>query len=126
MLGGCIGASMRRAAFGAVVISWSFVAGSHANARSTAAGLGVQTCAQFTQDYRKDPKGFDDLYFQWAQGVLSGLNAGLSDSNKIELLPAGFGPESQQAFIRLYCDQHPLQFYLQAVFALFARLSSQR
>jgi hypothetical protein len=89
-------------------------------------GLGVQTCAQFTQDYRKDPKGFDDLYFQWAQGLLSGMNAGLSDLNKIDLFPAGFGPESQQAFIRLYCDQHPLQFYLQAVYALFARLSSQQ
>jgi hypothetical protein len=117
---------MHRTALGAAVIFWSFYAGADANAKSTAAGLGLRTCAQFTQDYRKDPKGFDDLYFSWAQGVLSGMNSGLSDSNKIDLLPAGFGPESQQAFIRLYCDQHPLLFYLQAVYAVFARLSSQR
>jgi hypothetical protein len=86
----------------------------------------VHTCAEFIQDYRKDPKGFDDLYFQWAQGVLSGMNSGLSDADRVELLTAGFGAESQQAFIRLYCDQHPAQFYLQAVYALFARLRSER
>jgi hypothetical protein len=54
------------------------------------------------------------------------MNSALPDVNKIDLLPTGFGPERQQAFIRLYCDQHPLQFYLQAVYALFARLSSQQ
>jgi hypothetical protein len=121
-----IGASVRRTAIGAALTLWSFSAGSPADARSTAVGLGVRTCAQFAEEYRKDPKGFDDLYFQWAQGLLSGMNSGLSDLNRIELLPVGFGSEKQQAFIRLYCDQHPLSFYLQAVYALFARLSSQR
>jgi hypothetical protein len=115
-----------RTTFGAVLVLCSFTVASHANARSTAVGGGVHTCAQFLQDYRKDPTGFDDLYFQWAQGVLTGMNSDLSDSDKVDLLPAGFGPEMQQAFIRLYCDQHPAQFYLQAVYALFARLRSER
>jgi hypothetical protein len=59
--------SIRRTAFGAVLLCL-FPTGSHTYARSTSVGLGVQTCARFALDFRKDPKGFDDLYFQWAQG----------------------------------------------------------
>jgi len=117
--------SIRTTAFGAVLLCL-FSTGSHTYAKSTTVGLGVQTCAQFALDFRKHPKCFDDLYFQRAQGVLSGMNSALPDADKIELLPTGFGPEKQQAFIRLYCDQHPQQLYLQAVYALFARLSSQQ
>ena len=75
-----------RTTFGAVLVLCSFTVASHANARSTAVGGGVHTCAQFLQDYRKDPTGFDDLYFQWAQGVLTGMNSDLSDSDKVQRL----------------------------------------
>ena len=36
-------------------------------------GAGAQTCGQFAHDYAADPQR-ENLYFEWAQGLMSGLN----------------------------------------------------
>jgi hypothetical protein len=37
-------------------------------------GAGSSTCADYTQEYRRDPDTANNLYFSWAQGFMSGQN----------------------------------------------------
>jgi hypothetical protein len=85
-------------------------------------GLGAGTCAQFAQDYRKTPDAAETIYFNWAQGFMTGRNTALAmakqtthDLNSIRII-------DQKASIRSYCDAHPLNFFFIAVLDLFESL----
>jgi hypothetical protein len=80
-------------------------------------GAGYMTCAEFGAKYKEDPGHFGDLFFAWAQGFLSGLaSAGLRVDVTLKNI------DEQESFLRDYCDEHPLERYMDAVIALAAKL----
>jgi hypothetical protein len=99
---------------------------SPAHAEAVAAGVGVRTCAQFAQDYKNNPANAETIYNNWALGFLSGLNAA-ADANgtpRRNLEAMSFNDKKQ--FMRDYCDQHPLQLYLDGVLQLGLSLPLMR
>jgi hypothetical protein len=83
-----------------------------------AMGAGASSCAKFAQDYQKDPSNFEMFYFSWAQGWMSGFNivGNVRDLNSIEL-------DAQERYIRIFCNEHPLDNYQSVVIALYFRFS---
>lgn len=97
-----------------------------ARADSAITGAGTFSCGQFADDYRKNPKLVEDLYYAWAQGFMGGLNWAKLD-NKEKLQDLGSKPEDeQQLWLRNYCDRHPLAHYFQAVYDLYLSLNVAR
>jgi hypothetical protein len=85
---------------------------------AVAAGVGVRTCGQFEQDYRNNPANTEIIYYNWALGFLSGMNAVADVEGGPRRDLAAWSFENKKEFIRSYCDQHPLQFYMQGVLQL--------
>lgn len=88
-------------------------------------GVGVSTCAAFATKMRKDPVVVENWYFAWAQGYMSGLNAGSKAAPKELKNPRDLGGKStkeEMSLIRQFCDQHPLLDYVEAAHALFLSL----
>ena len=42
-------------------------------------GIGTATCVQFATEYRADA-GIEQRFFDWAQGLMSGINDALEDT----------------------------------------------
>lgn len=85
-------------------------------------GAGSLTCAKFAELYRQAPEDAEAIFFQWAQGFMSGLNAaGLIHDTAFHDLSAKT-LEAQQSELRAYCDKHPLANYVVAVGTLFQTL----
>jgi hypothetical protein len=61
-------------------------------------------------------------FFTWAQGFMAGQNVGLMEKKERARDLFGKSTEAQQAFIRSYCDSHPLTGYWLATLALFETL----
>src|SRR6516165_8207555 len=85
-------------------------------------GYGASTCAQFANLFKLD-QGFEDIYFSWAEGYLSGWNDAQLKTTKSFRDLSSLSTNEQQAFLRSYCDQHPLSGYLEAVWTLRDRLN---
>jgi len=82
-------------------------------------GVGTTSCGQFAKLYQDDPRVWEDHYFDWAQGFMSGMNwASLTQSGRTRDLGA-MPVESQQLALRNYCDKHPLGYFVDAVMTLF-------
>ncbi len=92
------------------------------------AGAGAFPCAEFTDQYKENPRKVEGVYFTWAQGFMSGLNAGLvlSDSVTPDLHPNDFDTEDQRRHIRHYCDQRPLADYFEAVIDLYYEMREKQ
>jgi hypothetical protein len=87
-------------------------------------GPGTETCAEVAQYYRQDPKLAKALFFSWAQGFLSGVNM---SSLPVTANVGAMTVENQEAYLREYCETHPLMHYVEAVMALYTSLpKSQR
>ena len=100
-----------------------------AMAKSLLAGAGAFPCAEFSDQYKENPRKVEGVYFTWAQGFMSGLNSGLLASSDIEapyLHPNDFDTEDQQRHIRHYCDQHPLADYFEAVMDLYFEMREKQ
>lgn len=96
-------------------------ANGHADDHLALSGAGAASCAKFAEMYRSNPGAAELLYFPWAQGFMSGWNAVRLKAG-MEALDLGSIPiRDQQAYIRQYCDQHPLGDYYNAVLALLLR-----
>ncbi len=85
-------------------------------------GFGTVTCAHFAEDYRKKPDVTELLYFEWAQGYMSGQNVAFADAKRAARNLGGTSTISQRAMLRSYCDAHPLSFFWIAVMALYETL----
>jgi hypothetical protein len=85
-------------------------------------GAGISTCAEFAKDYSGNPDYVEREYFAWAQGYMTGLNSVLEHARDLDKLTI----QSQRAWIRLYCDRHPLLMYKTAVEDLFEGLKSPK
>jgi hypothetical protein len=85
-------------------------------------GPGTVSCAKFAEAYRNSPTNVENLFFAWAEGMMSGVNtAALEALGKYRDLSA-MTIKEQQAYLRDYCDQHPLADYSEAVRGLFEKL----
>jgi hypothetical protein len=86
-------------------------------------GLGASSCADFAQAYRDDPTTTLRLYFDWAQGFMSGVNV-LHAANRRPTHNLNSRPVSeQQDILRSLCDQKPQALFVDAVQELYFRLS---
>jgi hypothetical protein len=91
---------------------------SQAFAQTSTEGLGGNTCGQFAQDYKENPKLWELMYFTWATGFMSGLNVGMAAATNSSQNLGSKPIDEQQQFLRTYCDAHPLASYETAAFAL--------
>jgi len=88
-------------------------------------GAGAQTCAGFGKMYAENPARFEGLFFQWAQGFLSGLNGPalyLSEYGYPKADLSTISTDSQMAWLRDYCADNPLRSYMSAVLDLYGEL----
>lgn len=87
-------------------------------------GLGVKSCAQFAKEYAVEPTLAENLYFAWAEGFLSGMNAE-SEAAHLPYKRIEGGDAAANTYrqaIRSYCDAHPLSSYSDAVISVFEAL----
>jgi hypothetical protein len=108
----------------AILFTVILTAQAHADASSM--GIGVTSCGQFAKAYTDTGGKVEVIYFAWAQGYMSGRN-------RTSLLEHGLSrdlqaksTDSQEAFLRGYCDLHPLLRYWEAVETLFLELPSNK
>jgi hypothetical protein len=66
----------------------------------------------------------DNLYFAWAQGFMSALNARAPSGYSVRLLPDKFPPELQQEFLRDFCTKTPSKKYLDGIIELYLILEN--
>jgi hypothetical protein len=93
------------------------------NARYATQGIGNESCAQFASQYQLSTHS-ETLYFEWAQGFMSGLNTeklyeGHLTTQDLSSIPV----EQQRSFLRTYCDEHPLTDYSKGVLELYMQLA---
>ena len=81
-------------------------------------GAGAHTCAEFAQDYARNPDTVEVLYFSWAQGYMTATNVAIAAATNT-YRDLGGSVADQQAHIRSYCDAHPLAAYSDAVMNLY-------
>ena len=89
---------------------------------SAVVGIGSRTCGQFAEAYKKSPSTTEIAFFTWAQGFMAGQNVSLMDRKEKARDLRAKSTESQEAFIRSYCDSHPLTGYWLATLVLFETL----
>ena len=85
-------------------------------------GIGAASCAVFAEDYSHDPAYYENSYFIWAQGYMTGLNVAVSANSQRILLSDEFDTVRQRAAIRRFCADNPLRWYWEAVVDLYNRL----
>ena len=83
-----------------------------------ATGVGGATCKEFNEQRKSQPKFTENRYFIWAQGFLSGLNAGQLESQKLYFDMASLDIETQLKLIRQYCEKNPQHHYFMAAMFL--------
>jgi hypothetical protein len=93
-------------------------------AASSVVGRGAETCGSFATTYSRDPQRAEALYYSWAQGYMSGFNFAISANGGIEADLSALPVDTQLFRLRHYCDDHPLQEYIEAVIDLFEALRS--
>lgn len=93
------------------------------NAETTFTGAGAFTCGQFAEKYRQAPKVVEGIYFGWAQGFMSGLNASTFADHSPSRDLTSMSNESQQSFLRSYCNDHPLTSFYEAALQLYFKLT---
>lgn len=94
--------------------------------QATLAGLGSLTCGQYAEWYKENPKMVEVVFFEWAQGFMSAVETVTQSLGKptMSLLPSGFQANEQEAFMRQWCDAHPLQTFALGVLDLMEQLAA--
>ena len=99
-----------------------------AQAKDLIAGMGVgyMTCTQFANFYKDDAEGVETEFLDWAEGFMSGVNFGnFTDEHAVPGKTVNLATmelKEQKAFLRRYCDQHPLAQYVDAVLHLMMEM----
>ena len=88
-------------------------------------GIGTATCLQFATEYRADA-GIEQRFFDWAQGLMSGINDALEDNmgkyRDLNSMPIA----QQKEILRAYCDDQPAATYRNGINALMNYLTIAR
>jgi hypothetical protein len=87
-----------------------------------ARGVGGTSCAKFAELYRGQPEFTNTVYASWAQGFMSGWNFSTMAEHKTHRELGAQSAETQMAYIRNYCDSHPLAPFLKAVLDFYLTL----
>jgi len=106
---------MRLTAVIALVVA---LGATHATAQENKAvlmGVGTTTCAQYADEYRRNPTGADPVFFSWAQGFMSGLNMTQMALKRPTHDLGAWTLLDQQARLRELCEKTPLLPYAYAV-----------
>ena len=87
---------------------------------------GFGMCAQFNEEYRKDPQHTIMIWGSWAVGFMSGANTlaastKMSSFQHLEAKP----PEEMLLYLRRYCSAHPQKSFGEAVITFYATLPSK-
>jgi hypothetical protein len=86
------------------------------------AGAGISSCATFAEQYRGSREVVELVYFSWAQGFMSGLNASDVKATGRARDISSMTTTEQKAYLRSYCDAHPLSEYMYGVWDLYMKL----
>jgi hypothetical protein len=85
-------------------------------------GMGATSCGKYLESIHNDPDGqLERRFIQWAEGYMSGMNtlgAGKTDSYR----DLGGDLEAHGAYLRRYCEQHPLENFSLGVIDLLRTL----
>lgn len=81
-------------------------------------------CADFEKACQGNPDKIENLFYSWALGFMSGLNAGLAGNGETDL--HGLSEQVQKQFLRSTCKAHPRGEYVGAVFDLYNRMRKQQ
>jgi hypothetical protein len=100
------------------IIAIILIATNLAHAASDAEGFGLHSCAKFGKDFQEDPAQVEIMYFTWAAGFLTGVNATSKATNNARRNLDAISPAEQRQFMRRYCASHPLNNYADGVFEL--------
>jgi hypothetical protein len=84
-------------------------------------GAGTHTCAEFGRFYQLSPLDSENVFFSWAEGFMSGLNAAEIHATGNSKNLGTMSLESEKQFLRSYCNDHPLAEYTKAIFELFSK-----
>jgi hypothetical protein len=95
------------------------VTDAHAEAINSV-GAGLTSCETFAKKYKANRKFTDEFYFTWAEGFLTGLNAGTDAVKRRDL--AGVNILAQMDYVRDFCDANPSKDYSDAVLKLWSEL----
>lgn len=85
-------------------------------------GMGARPCSDFTKLIQRPD--FEDVFYTWAQGFLTGFNMAAPEGQAVLLTP--MTRDQQKRFLREFCDQNPAKPYIFGVSALIARLRELR
>jgi hypothetical protein len=112
----------------AIVITASVAAAPQQTKSFNAVGFGLNTCSKFARDYRRSASN-ELQYFAWAQGFMSGVNIANQSVQKTQganvIRYRDLSTQSvrhQTAYIRSYCNAHPLNEYKDAVIDLLGTM----
>lgn len=86
------------------------------------AGVGLVTCAVYGKEYGKNPEYVEAIWFSWLQGYLSGLNAILKVTGHARRNLDGVTPEEKKEYLRRFCNENPLDYYIAGAKRLFLSL----
>jgi hypothetical protein len=120
---------IRRFAIILVVISMdsvSPVAASDKQEEIAIAGAGTFTCAKYGELYRKSPDAAEAVYYNWAQGFMSGINGVKLAANGESKDLGSISQDEQKWSIRNYCNNHPLEDYMGAVMQVYNSLKASK
>ncbi len=103
-----------------IIIAVGLLIATNSNASETVAGAGVNSCGKFLADIETGGEVLSAVYFSWAQGYLTGLNTKYSLGRR----SAAELPDRAEIefWIRIYCEDNPLDQYLMAATRLWASL----
>src|SRR6201989_1539473 len=75
-------------------------------------GIGLTSCAEFGNLYRRHTDDLQGAALSWAQGYISGFNASRQDA----VFDIGAKTiDEMWRFLRQYCNEHPLANYMDGV-----------
>jgi hypothetical protein len=89
-------------------------------------GIGLLRCEKFTERYRQSTSASEGLFFNWAQGLMTGMNLSLVRAKQSTRDLTALTSDKQIEKIRTYCNANPSGFYFAAVLSLFDSLPEKR
>jgi hypothetical protein len=108
----------------AVFVCLSLTMSVKAESPGIVVGYGSGKCGDFGRDLAKWGQSVEMAYFAWAQGYMSAIQTPRPESDRINLLPAGFDIQEQMRLIRKFCAHNPLRQFDEAVADLYNRLGA--
>ena len=104
-----------------LIIILGYPTASYAEGASDQMGVGGMHCSEYEAAYKQSPQETDRNYIQWAYDYMSGLNS-TSKTSQHKYRNLRLDPTELINFINTYCEQRPLQPFVDAVEALYKSL----